>query len=231
MKIKKSLVVLTGAGISAESNISTFRDSNGMWENHNIEDVASLEGWIQNPDLVNNFYNLRRQNVREATPNIAHDILAELESKYDVTILTQNVDDLHERAGSTNVLHMHGEILTAISSDANRQLNGDNTIYPVTGDLNYLTDLDANGYSLRPNIVWFGEQVRHLFFAQEAVKKSDIFLVIGTSLNVFPVASLVKYAQGDCYNINPDINTHIDGYINIHQVASLGMLEFEEIYH
>lgn len=230
MTMKKKLVVLTGAGISAESNISTFRDSHGMWENHNIEDVASIEGWNKNPALVNKFYNLRRQNVRKATPNIAHDILAELESKYDVMILTQNVDDLHERAGSTNVLHMHGDILTAISSDPNRQHHGDHSVYPVTGDLNHRTDLDSNGYSLRPNIVWFGEEVRHLLVAQEAVKKSDIFLVIGTSLNVFPVASLVKYAQGDCYNINPDINTHIDGYINIHQVASLGMLEFNAIH-
>lgn len=184
--MKKKLVVLTGAGISAESGIKTFRDSDGLWEGHDVMEVATPEGWHKNQDLVLDFYNKRRQQLKEVSPNLGHQILAELEKDFDVYVVTQNVDDLHERAGSTKVLHLHGELLK-VRSTQNR-----NAILDWTDDL--LTgDLDENGHQLRPHIVWFGEEVPALEEAIDITETADYFAVIGTSLQVYPAAGLISY--------------------------------------
>ncbi len=184
--MKKKLVVLTGAGISAESGIKTFRDSDGLWEGHNVMDVATPEGWRKNPVLVLDFYNQRRQQLKEVQPNLAHQILAELEHDFDVFIITQNVDDLHERAGSTSVLHLHGELLKVRSS-----INP-NYILDWREDLN-LGDTDKNNNQLRPHIVWFGEAVPALEEAVAITQNADYFAVIGTSLQVYPAAGLLDF--------------------------------------
>ncbi|MBS1572715.1 MAG: NAD-dependent deacylase [Bacteroidetes bacterium] len=182
--MKKKLVVLSGAGISAESGIKTFRDANGLWENHRIEEVASPEGFEKNPTLVLDFYNQRRKQLKEVSPNEAHKILAELEKHYDVEIITQNVDDLHERAGSTSVLHLHGELKKV------RPIDNYQKIIPWENDLNF-GDTDDKGTPLRPHIVWFGEMVPEMENASKIVSEADIFIVIGTSLQVYPAAGLV----------------------------------------
>jgi NAD-dependent deacetylase len=184
---KKKLVILTGAGISAESGLKTFRDSDGLWEGYDINEVATATAWRKNPAIVLEFYNMRRQNVREAKPNAAHIFLAELEKDFDVQVITQNIDNLHERGGSTNVLHLHGEILK-MRSEKNDQL-----IYPIEGDIN-MGDNAEDGAQLRPHIVWFEEPVPMIENAIIDVKKADIFIVIGTSLAVYPAAGLVNYA-------------------------------------
>nr|WP_315133636.1 NAD-dependent deacylase [uncultured Flavobacterium sp.] len=184
--MKKKLVVLTGAGISAESGIKTFRDSDGLWEGHNVMDVATPEGWRKNPVLVLDFYNQRRQQLKEVQPNLAHQILAELEHDFDVFIITQNVDDLHERAGSTSVLHLHGELLKVRSS------SNPNYILDWREDLN-LGDTDKNNNQLRPHIVWFGEAVPALEEAVAITQNADYFAVIGTSLQVYPAAGLLDF--------------------------------------
>jgi len=186
--MKKKLVVLSGAGISAESGISTFRDAGGLWEGHDVMDVASPEGWRKNPALVLDFYNKRRKQLFEVQPNKAHFITAELETDFDVTVITQNVDDLHERAGSTNVLHLHGELLKA------RSIYNEDDIIAITGDIN-LGDLHTDGYQLRPHIVWFGEAVPAIADAMAIVEQADYVIVIGTSLQVYPAAGLVDYAS------------------------------------
>lgn len=186
--MKKKLVVLTGAGISAESGIKTFRDSDGLWEGHDVMEVASPEGWRNNPALVMDFYNKRRQQLKEVVPNAAHLILAELEQHFDVHIITQNVDDLHERAGSSNVLHLHGELLKA------RSTKRENYILDWTDDLNF-GDLDDNGHQLRPHIVWFGEAVPALEEAVSITNEADFFAVVGTSLQVYPAAGLIDFAK------------------------------------
>lgn len=198
--MKKKLVVLSGAGISAESGIKTFRDSNGLWENHRVEDVASPEGFAKNPQLVLDFYNLRRRQLKEVQPNEAHQILAELENDFDVHIITQNVDDLHERAGSTKVLHLHGELLKA------RPVNSDSNIIPWEDDLN-LGDINYEGIQLRPHIVWFGEMVPAIEQATIITSSADIFVVIGTSMQVYPAAELIHYVREDCdvYVIDPNL--------------------------
>ena len=185
--MKKKLVVLTGAGISAESGIKTFRDSDGLWEGHNVMDVATPEGWDRNPALVLDFYNQRRKQLKEVEPNRGHQILAELEKDFDVFIITQNVDDLHERAGSSNVLHLHGELLKVRSTK--------NPLYILDwhADLNF-GDLDANKNQLRPHIVWFGEEVPALEEALQLTQNADYFAVIGTSLQVYPAAGLIDFA-------------------------------------
>lgn len=185
--MKKKLVVLTGAGISAESGIKTFRDSDGLWEGHDVMEVATPEGWNKNQELVLDFYNKRRQQLKEVQPNLGHQILAELEKDFDVYIITQNVDDLHERAGSTKVLHLHGELLK-VRSVRNRNLILDWTEDLLTGDL------DENGHQLRPHIVWFGEEVPALEEAIDITETADYFAVIGTSLQVYPAAGLISYA-------------------------------------
>lgn len=186
--MKKKLVVLTGAGISAESGIKTFRDSDGLWEGHDVMEVASPEGWRNNPALVMDFYNKRRQQLKEVVPNAAHQILADLEQHFDVYIITQNVDDLHERAGSSNVLHLHGELLKV------RSTKRENYILDWTDDLNF-GDLDDNGHQLRPHIVWFGEAVPALEEAVRITNEADFFAVVGTSLQVYPAAGLVDFAK------------------------------------
>ena len=185
---KKKLVILTGAGISAESGLKTFRDSDGLWEGYNIEDVATPRAWRKDPQLVLDFYNFRRKNVLDATPNAAHYGLAELEKDFDVTIITQNIDDLHERAGSTNILHLHGEILK-MRSERDPEL-----IYPVTGDIR-LGDKAEDGSQLRPYIVWFEEPVPMMELAVPIVNRADLFVVVGTSLVVYPAAGLVNYIR------------------------------------
>ena len=193
----KKIVVLTGAGISAESGISTFRDSNGTWENHRVQDVASPEGWAKNPKLVLDFYNKRRAQLFDVSPNTAHHALAELADKYDVHIITQNVDDLHERAGSKNVLHIHGELRKV------RSVLGNASQY-WEHDLN-IGDKCPRGAQLRPDIVWFGEEVPMLYEAQRIASAADEFWIIGTSLLVYPAAGLVEFAPlgAPIYYIDP----------------------------
>ena len=186
--MRKKLVVLTGAGISADSGLKTFRDSDGLWEGFDINEVATATAWKNNPSLVLEFYNMRRRSVKEAKPNEAYFILAELERDFDVQIVTQNIDDLHERAGSTNILHLHGEILKM------RSERNDTLIYQIDSDMK-IGDKAADGYQLRPHIVWFGEPVSLIETAAEIAKTADIFLIVGTSLVVYPAAGLVNYVQ------------------------------------
>lgn len=196
--MKKKLVVLTGAGISAESGIKTFRDSDGLWEGHNVMDVATPEGWHKNPALVLDFYNQRRQQLKEVHPNLGHQILFELENDFDVYIITQNVDDLHERAGSTNITHLHGQLLKVRSS------KNENYILDWQDDLNF-GDVDHQGNQLRPHIVWFGEQVPALDEAITITEQADYFVVIGTSLQVYPAAGLIDFTKKETpiYYIDP----------------------------
>lgn len=187
--MKKKLVVLTGAGISAESGIKTFRDADGLWEGHNVMDVASYEGWLRNKELVLDFYNQRRRQLKDVKPNRGHLILAELEKDFDVHIITQNVDNLHEQAGSTKVLHLHGELLK-VCSDCNSAIE----ILDWEHDL-LLGDVDNKGNQLRPNIVWFGEAVPALDEAITSIEQADYVAVVGTSLQVYPAAGLMHYAN------------------------------------
>lgn len=183
---KKKLVVLTGAGISAESGLKTFRDSDGLWEGFDVNEVATPRGWRKNPGLVLEFYNQRRKNVAEANPNAAHYGLAELENDFDVTIITQNIDNLHERAGSTRILHLHGEIFKMRSEKT------DSVVYDIFGEIK-LGDVADDGGQLRPHIVWFEEPVTKMEEAVPVVVSSEIFVVVGTSLAVYPAAGLVNY--------------------------------------
>ncbi len=196
--MKKNIVVLTGAGVSAESGINTFRDADGLWEGHDIMEVASPQGFAKNPELVLDFYNQRRKQLFEVSPNKAHEALAKLEENFNVSIITQNVDDLHERAGSTQILHLHGELLKARSS------KNENLITDCTTDIN-LGDLASDLSQLRPHIVWFGEQVPLLELAINITEKADILVIIGTSMQVYPAASLVNYVASNTpiYFIDP----------------------------
>jgi NAD-dependent deacetylase len=186
--VKKHIVILTGAGISAESGIKTFRDSDGLWENHRISDVATYDAWLRNPELVLDFYNQRRKQLLNCEPNEAHKALVELEEKFNVDIITQNVDDLHESAGSKNVTHLHGELLKV------RSTADENLVYEWQNDLQW-GDRCEKGSQLRPHIVWFGEQVPMIEKSAEICRKADIFMVIGTSLVVYPAAGLVHYTD------------------------------------
>ena len=183
----KKLIVLTGAGISAESGIATFRDVGGLWEGYKVEDVATPEAWRKDPALVLDFYNQRRKKALEVTPNRGHEILAELEQHFDVTVITQNVDNLHERAGSSKVLHLHGSLFESRST-MNPKL-----IYPITGSELNIGDKCERGSQLRPNIVWFGEAVLMMEVAADSAANADIFLVVGTSMVVYPAAGLIDY--------------------------------------
>lgn len=224
----KHIVVLTGAGMSAESGIATFRDSGGLWENHRVEDVATPEGFRRNPQLVLDFYNHRRKELVKAKPNRGHEILAELEKDFKVSIITQNVDNLHEKAGSSHVVHLHGELMKVRSTgdaDDIRTLNEDNI------EIN-LGDVDENGYQLRPHIVWFGEAVPMIEEAIELVRQADIMVVIGTSLNVYPAAGLLDFAPSSTpvYLIDPKpVGTRRRGVEQIQKGASEGMIELKEI--
>lgn len=187
MKNKKHIVVLSGAGISAESGLKTFRDSDGLWNGYDVYEVASPQGWNKNPQLVLDFYNARRRDVAAALPNAAHIGLAELEKDFDVTIITQNIDDLHERAGSTKVLHLHGEIFKM------RTIDNEDNIYEIRNDID-IGHLGADSSQLRPHIVWFGEAVPMIEKAAALLHDCDYFVVVGTSLQVYPAASLLYYA-------------------------------------
>ena len=197
----KKLVVLTGAGISAESGIKTFRDSGGLWEQHDVMDVASIDGWYRNPSLVLEFYNQRRKQLESAHPNRAHVLLAELEKDFDVQIITQNVDNLHERAGSRHVLHLHGELTKVRSSKSTAHV--EDIVYREI----HPGDLCADGSQLRPHIVWFGEAVPLIEEAERLVSEADIFAVIGTSLNVYPAADLVTSLPQEARAFLIDPNT------------------------
>ena len=197
--MKKKLVVLTGAGVSAESGISTFRDSNGLWENFKVEDVASIEGWYRNPYLMLDFYNARRALLDVVKPNAAHLAIAELENDYDVTVVTQNVDNLHERAGSTRIIHLHGELTKVRPENCCNEMDGysEESVFDIGYEPVSIGDLAPNGAQLRPHIVWFGEAVPKIGNAIEAVEAADILLIVGTSLQVYPAAGLYAYAKAE----------------------------------
>jgi len=225
--MKKKLVVLSGAGISAESGIKTFRDYNGLWENHRIEDVASPEGFARNPQLVLDFYNARRKQLKDVEPNTAHKLLAELEDYFDVHIITQNVDDLHERGGSTKIIHLHGELTKA------RSVNENSEIIEYLDEIK-VGDLHHDGFQLRPHIVWFGEMVPEMDNAIDIASQADLFLVIGTSMQVYPAASVVRYVPNHCevFVIDPNLEnpnsfTKNENYIK--SSATEGIKQLKEI--
>lgn len=212
---KPKIVVFTGAGVSAESGIATFRDSNGLWHNHNIEDVASPEGWRRNPQLVLDFYNQRRRDLAQAQPNPAHIAIAKLESVFDVYVVTQNIDDLHERGGSKNIIHLHGEITKARSSV------DEDDIYPIGYADIQIGDKCRQRSQLRPHIVWFGEAVLFYAEAEQVISEADKILVIGTSLSVFPAAYLLQSARADAQKIliSPQMESLPRGYEFIAKTA------------
>ena len=226
--MKKKLVVLTGAGMSAESGISTFRDSDGLWENYRVEDVATPEGFAANPELVLDFYNQRRRELLQTKPNAGHIGLAQLEKDFDVSIITQNVDNLHERARSSNVIHLHGELMKACSV---RDLNTTYDLSPDNPDI-HLGDKDPHGVQLRPFIVWFGEAVPMIDAAIREVEACDIFVVIGTSLNVYPAAGLLNYVRRGqpIYLIDPkEVKAYRNDIHFIRKGASEGVRELTAI--
>lgn len=223
----KRIVVLTGAGMSAESGINTFRDADGLWEGHDVMEVASPQGWFNNPDLVLDFYNQRRRRLFEVSPNKGHELLAVLEQNYTVHIITQNVDDLHERAGSKNVIHLHGELLKV------RSTQHEHLVYHWEKDL-LPGDLCESGSQLRPHIVWFGEAVPLLEKAIEITASADILLIIGTSMQVYPAASLINYigSHTPIYFIDPKPNISARDFNNltvISEKAVKGMESFIEL--
>ena len=225
--MRKKIVVLTGAGVSAESGIATFRAADGLWEGHRVEEVASPEGWRADPEKVLRFYNERRKGLLDAKPNEAHKILAQLERNFDVTIITQNVDDLHERAGSSHVLHLHGELMKARSS-------GDEShVVQMKGWEQKMGEKCPKGHQMRPYIVWFGEPVPMMEEAVMEAMGADIFVVVGTSLLVYPAAGLIDYAprQAPKYIIDPKIPA-VNSLPNLHfieEVATKGMKKLEAI--
>ena len=218
----KKLVVLSGAGVSAESGIKTFRDSGGLWEGHDVMDVASPSGWSRDRNLVLNFYNERRKNALAAKPNNGHLIIAELENYFDVTVITQNVDNLHEKAGSTNVLHLHGELFKS------RSTVDPNLIYDMDGWELKEGDRCEKGSQLRPHIVWFGEMVPMMEVAMERTLTADIYIVIGTSLQVYPAAGLLEYAKEEIpkYIIDPNM-PDILSRPNLHLIEEGGSMGME----
>lgn len=220
---KKKLVVLTGAGISAESGLKTFRDIDGLWEGYDVYEVATPRGFAKNPKLVLDFYNMRRKDVAAAKPNAAHTGLAELEKYFDVTVITQNIDDLHERGGSSNVLHLHGEIFKM------RSVRNEKLIYEIKGDIN-IGDFAEDGAQLRPHIVWFEEKVPMMEAAVSVMQTAEIFAVIGTSLLVYPAASLIDYAWGiPKFIIDKSIpyTEALQGFTAIEKPATKGVKELQ----
>lgn len=231
---KKKLVVLTGAGVSAESGISTFRDSNGLWDNYNVDDVANIRGWYRNPSLVLEFYNIRRRELASVRPNSAHMAIAELESDFDVTIVTQNVDNLHERAGSTKIIHLHGELTKVRPENVYCESDGFNEseVFDIGYEDIAIGDKAPNGAQLRPHIVWFEEAVPKISKAIDVVEKADIILIVGTSLQVYPAAGLYHYAKTETpiYIIDPaDVRIRDTRLTHIKDVATRGMERFKEI--
>jgi NAD-dependent deacetylase len=225
--LKKKLIVLTGAGISAESGLKTFRDSDGLWEGYNVYEVATPRGFTANPKLVLDFYNMRRKDVANSKPNAAHFGLAELQNDFDVTIITQNIDDLHERAGSKKVLHLHGEIFKM------RSVLDEHTTYAIRTDIN-VGDIAPDGGQLRPHIVWFEEPVPMIETAASITASADFFAVIGTSLQVYPAASLVNYTASNIpkFIIDKKIPaTPISNLTKIEALASQGIQQLKEILY
>lgn len=221
-RLSEHVVVLTGAGISAESGLSTFRDAGGLWEQVDIEDVATPEAWERDPDLVREFYNRRRHQVLAASPNAAHEALVQLESRCRVSVVTQNVDNLHERAGSSHVLHLHGSIMEARSwIDPGEVM--------ALGEQDLAPDLTcSHGYPMRPNVVWFGEAVPAMEEAAELVSRADHLLVVGSSLNVYPAASLVQFVEPGVpiSVVDPDARLHLPGARVIRKPATEGVPEW-----
>ena len=220
----RRVVALTGAGISAESGLKTFRDSGGLWEGYDVNTVATPEAWHRDMKLVLDFYNMRRSQLKTAQPNQAHRLIADLQENYHVDVVTQNVDDLHERAGSKNVLHLHGELKKV------RSANNEDLVYDWTDDLN-LGDLCEDGYQLRPHIVWFGEAVPLLPRAAALIAGCDVLIIVGTSLQVYPAASLVAYAsRAEVYYIdpNPNINYELSG-MDFHAIAEPATIGMERL--
>nr|WP_298790393.1 NAD-dependent deacylase [uncultured Allomuricauda sp.] len=211
---KQKVVVLTGAGMSAESGLKTFRDANGLWEGHDVMEVASPQGFAKNPELVLEFYNQRRRQLLEVSPNEGHKALVLLEEHFDVNIITQNVDNLHEQAGSSQVVHLHGELFKV------RSMANENHVLEWKKDL-LLGDFDENGHQLRPHIVWFGEMVPLLETAAYITQQADIVIIIGTSMQVYPAASLIHYAPQETpiYFIDPKPNINPSDYSNIEVIA------------
>ena len=231
---KKKIAVLTGAGVSAESGISTFRDSDGLWENHRVEDVASIEGWYRNPSVVLDFYNARRAQLKDVRPNAAHAAIASLEQEYDVTVVTQNVDNLHERAGSTKIIHLHGELTKVRPENCCNEMDGfsEKTVFDIGSDPINLGDKAPNGAQLRPHIVWFGEAVPKIEAAIDAVQDADVLLIVGTSLQVYPAAGLYRYAgmETPIYIIDPkDVPVRDSRITHIKDVATKGMETFKNL--
>lgn len=229
----KKIVVLSGAGISVESGISTFRDTGGLWEKHKVEDVATPEGYQRNQKLVIDFYNTLRKKMYDVEPCDAHRILAELEDEYEVVIVTQNVDDLHERAGSSTIIHLHGEMNKVTSSWEPNNPEYIKTLKPEEWEVK-IGDLAADGSQLRPYIVWFNEPVPNITSAVTEVLTADIFIIIGTSMNVYPAAGLIEYLPNDCdvYLIDPnaeDVKINLTNLTVIKKSASDGMREFLDI--
>ena len=225
---KKKIVVFSGAGISAESGLKTFRASDGLWEEYNIEDVATLAAWQKNTETVQQFYNTRRKQVMEAKPNLAHELVAQLEKYFEVIVITQNIDDLHERAGSKNVLHLHCEIMKVKSTVDS------NLIYPIKKWELQMGELCEKDSQLRPHIVWFGEDVPEMDNATAIAETADIFVTIGTSLNVYPAANLINVAPSSIqkYLIDPsDFKLeHLKNLTHLKTTASNGMkILFEKL--
>ena len=213
----KNIVVFSGAGISAESGLGTFRDSGGLWDKYKIEDVATPQAFKKNPELVFEFYNIRRRQLLSSSPNSAHYALNKLQDNFNLQIITQNIDDLHERSGTKNVLHLHGQLRQSKSTL-------DEMVYQIEGSELILGDICPNGGQLRPNVVWFGESVPMMEKAIEIVKKADLFIIIGTSLNVYPAASLIHYTTSSCekYIIDPNAE-HVEDIKVIRELASVSV--------
>lgn len=225
--MKKKLIILTGAGMSAESGISTFRDSGGLWDKYPVEDVATPEAFHRNPEIVLEFYNTRRRELIQAKPNEGHIGIADLEKNFDVQVITQNIDNLHERAGSTKVLHLHGELMKV------RSTGDESLIYELPADKPEINmgDKCEKGYQLRPHIVWFGEAVPMITEAAELAGKADVFVIIGTSMNVYPAAGLLDYVKKNVpvYLIDPkDVNTGRYDVFHIKKGASEGVKELRQ---
>ncbi len=218
------LVVLSGAGISAESGLATFRDAGGLWEGHDVMEVASPQGWHKNRELVLNFYNERRKAAAKAVPNTGHLVLAELENDFDVTIITQNVDDLHEKAGSSHVVHLHGKLSEARSS------KDESLIYHIGDKPIAIGDVCELGSQLRPNIVWFGEMVPMIESAAQISQQADIFIVVGTSLAVYPAASLIDFVPHDTcvYVVDPNM-PHVNPRSNIKLIKAKATVGLKQI--
>tara|TARA_B100001113_G_C21089188_1_gene613540 strand:+ start:670 stop:1350 length:681 start_codon:yes stop_codon:yes gene_type:complete len=213
----KKIVVFTGAGISAESGLGTFRDSGGLWDNYKIEDVATPEAFKRDPELVLEFYNIRRRQLLSTSPNPAHYALNKFQENFNFQIITQNIDDLHERSGSNNVLHLHGKLMESKSTI-------DDKVYEIDGSELILGDLCPVGGQLRPNVVWFGEAVPMMDEAIEIVKNADVFIIIGTSLNVYPAASLINYTSNACEKYIVDLNAMDEiGITSIKEKASIAV--------